>query len=117
MAKKISLLIALLFLFSCAQIVRNPVKFDEQVFMNNYDKMFSAAISKGTEMSYRIDHQDKEHGLLKMSRKVIFSTYSITVKFDVDRFTVTGNIDTDLFNPFIGKDVRIIENAIKEVVR
>lgn len=117
MTKKISVLLAVLFLFSCAQIVRNPVKFDQQVFINNYDKMFSAAINKGNKMSYSIDHQDKEYGLVKMSRKVGYSTYTITVKFGEDDFTVKGGIDTDLFNPYIGEDAKVIEDAIKEAVR
>ena len=117
MAKKISVLLAVLFLFSCAQIVRNPVKFDQQTFINNYDKMYSAAINKGTQMAYRIDHQDKEYGLVKMSRKVRFSTYTITVKFGEDSFSVEGNIDTDLFNPFIGADAKVIEDAIKEAAK
>lgn len=117
MAKKISVLLAVLFLFSCAQIVRNPVKFDQQTFINNYDKMYSATINKGTQMSYKIEHQDKEYGLVKMSRKVGFSTYTITVKFGEDSFTVKGDIDTDLFNPFIGEDAKVIEDAIKEAAK
>jgi len=112
MAKKISLLLAVLFLFSCAQIVRNPVKFDQQKFIDKYEKMFAAAITKGTQMGYKIDRQDKEYGLITMHRKVGISTYSITVDFDEDRFTVKGEIDTDLFNPFIGEDAKVIEEAI-----
>lgn len=111
------LLIAVLFLFSCAHIVRNPVKYDLQEFTNNYDKMFSAAISKGTQMSYTIDYQDKEYGLVKMSRKSGVSTYKIEVKFGEDNFTVKGDIDTDIFNPFIGADAKVIEDAIKEAAK
>lgn len=112
MIKKIAIFFAVFFLLSCAQIVRNPVKFDQQVFIDKYDKMFSAAISKGTQMSYHIDQQDKEFGLVKMSRKDGFSTYSIVVDFDQDSFTVKGEINTDLFNPFIGEDAKLIEEAI-----
>lgn len=114
MTKKISLLLAILFLLSCAQIVRNPVKFDQQKFIDSYDKMYGAAINQGTHMGYRIDRQDKEYGLITMSRKAGNSTYTITVDFDEDRFTVKGEIDTDLFNPFIGEDAKIIEEAIKK---
>jgi hypothetical protein len=114
MAKRISLLLAVLFLFSCAQIVRNPVKYDQQKFIDSYDKMFAAAISKGTQMGYRIDRQNKEYGLINMNRKVGISTYSITVDFDEDSFTIKGEIDTDLFNPFIGEDAKVIEEAIKK---
>jgi hypothetical protein len=117
MAKKISLLIAVLFLFSCAHIVRNQVKFDQETFINNYDKMFAAAISKGTQMSYSIDHQDKEYGLVKMSRKSGVSIYTIIVKFSENGFMVKGDIDTDIFNPFIGADAEIIEDAIKEAAK
>jgi len=74
--------------------------------------MFAAAITKGTQMGYKIDRQDKEYGLITMHRKVGISTYSITVDFDEDRFTVKGEIDTDLFNPFIGEDAKVIEEAI-----
>lgn len=114
MAKKISLLLAVLFLISCAQIVRNPVKFDQQKFIDHYEKIFAAAIDKGTQMGYRIDRQDKEYGLIKMSRKAGNSTYAITVDFDEDSFTVKGEIDTDIFNPFIGEDAKVIEEAIKK---
>jgi uncharacterized alpha/beta hydrolase family protein len=114
MAKKISLLFAVLFLFSCAQIVRNPVKLDQQKFIDNYEKMYVAAINKGTQMGYKIDRQDKEYGLITMSRKAGNSTYTITVDFDEDSFTVKGEIDTDLFNPLIGEDAKIIEEAIKK---
>ena len=110
MARKICLLIAVLFMFSCAHIVRNPIKYDQQ----KYDKMFAAAISKGTQLSYAIDQQDKEYGLIKMSRKVIHSTYSIKVKFGPDTYTIEGGIDTDIFNPFINSDAKIIEDAIIE---
>jgi len=54
MAKKILALIAVFFLFSCAHIVRNPVKFDQQLYIDNYDKMYEAAIKKGTEMYYTL---------------------------------------------------------------
>lgn len=117
MAKIISLLIAVLFLFSCAQIVRIPVKVDPQIFINSYDKMFLAAINKGTQMSYKVEYQNKEYGLLKMSRKFNVSTYTITVKFDEDSFTVKGEVDSDLINPFIGKDAKIIEDAIKAAAK
>lgn len=117
MIRKISLLLAVFFLFSCAQIVRNPVKFDQQVYIRNYDKMFSAAVTQGTRMSYKIDYQNKEYGLLKMSRKVGVSTYRVTVKFDDDGFTISGDIDTDIFNPFIGEDAKIIEEAIQTAVK
>lgn len=117
MTKKMSIFLAALFLFSCAQIVRNPVKFDQQVFINNFDKMYAAAINKGTQMAYKIDYQNKEYGLVKMSRKVGNSTYRITVDFGEDDFTVKGDIDTDLFNPFIGDDAKVIEDAIKNAVR
>jgi hypothetical protein len=109
MAKKIFLLVAVLFLFSCAHIMTNPVKYDQ----NDYDKMFAAAISKGTQMGYTIGYQDKESGLVKMSRKSGVSTYTIEVKFGEDSFTVKGDIDTDIFNPFIGADADVIEDAIK----
>ena len=117
MMKKFFLFLAILFLFSCAQIVRNPVQYDQQVFINHYDKMFSAAMNQGTRMSYKIDYQNREYGLLKMSRKVGVSTYRITVKFDDDNFTIKGDIDTDIFNPFIGEDAKIIEEAIKNAVK
>jgi hypothetical protein len=117
MIKKLSVLLAVIFLFSCAQIVRNPVKYDQQVFINHYEKMFSAAMNQGTRMSYKIDYQNREYGLLKMSRKVGVSTYRITVKFDDDNFTIKGDIDTDIFNPFIGEDAKIIEEAIKNAVK
>lgn len=117
MTRKFSLLLAVFLLFSCAQIVRNPVKFDQQVYINNYDKMFSAAVTQGTRMSYKIDYQNKEYGLLKMSRKVGVSTYRITAKFDDDGFTISGDIDTDIFNPFIGEDAKIIEEAIRTAVK
>jgi len=117
MMKKIFLFLAILFLFSCAQIVRNPVQYDQQVFINNFDKMFSAAISKGEQMSYKIDYQNREYGLLKMSRKSGVSIYRITVNFDDDNFTVQGEIDSDIFNPSIGEDAKIIEEAIKKSVK
>ena len=117
MMKKIFLFLAILFLFSCAQIVRNPVKYDQQVFINNFDRMFSAAISKGGQMSYKIDYQNREYGLLKMSRKSGVSIYRITVNFDDDNFTVQGEIDSDIFNPSIGEDAKIIEEAIKKSVK
>jgi len=117
MMKKFFLFLAILFLFSCAQIVRNPVKYDQQVFINHYDKMFSAAMNQGTRMSYKIDYQNREYGLLKMSRKVGVSTYRITAKFDDDGFTISGDIDTDIFNPFIGEDAKIIEEAIRTAVK
>ncbi|MBN1363173.1 MAG: hypothetical protein JW976_00060 [Syntrophaceae bacterium] len=117
MAKKIFALIAVFFLLSCAHVVRNPVKFDQQVYIDNYDKMYEAAIKKGTEMYYTIDHQDKEYGLIKMSRKSWVSTYTITVDFDEDSFTVKGDIDTDIFNPLIGEDAKEIEEAIMEAVK
>ena len=113
MAPKISLFIAVFFLFSCAQFVRAPVKYD----MQNLDKMFAAAVNKGTQLSYTMDEQDREHGLVKMSRKVGYSIYKIKVKFDPENFTIEGGIDSDLFNPFIGKDARAIEAAIKEAAR
>lgn len=115
--KKLLLLIAVLFLFSCAQIVRNPVTFDPQVFIDKYDKMFDAAISKGTQMSYHIDQQDREYGLIKMSRKSGNSTYTIVVDFDENSFTVKGEINTDLINPFIGTDTALIEEAIKKAAQ
>jgi hypothetical protein len=117
MAKKMFLFIAVLFLFACAQIERNPVKYDQQVYINNYDRMFAAAINKGTKMAYTIDKQDKEYGVVKMSRKVGYSTYAITVKFGEDDFKVKGEIDTDLFNPFIGEDAKAMEDAIKDAVK
>lgn len=117
MTKKISILLAVLFLFSCAQVVRNPVTFDSQVFIDKYDKMFDAAISKGTLMSYHIDQQDREYGLIKMSRKSGNSTYTIVVDFDQDSFTVKGEINTDLINPFIGTDTELIEEAIKKAAQ
>jgi len=85
---------------------------DPQKFTTQYDRMFAAAISKGTELFYKVEHQNRQSGLLKMNRKVKYSTYSITVKFDDDSFTVTGGVDTDVFNPFIGEDAKIIEEAI-----
>jgi hypothetical protein len=113
MAKKIFLLVAVLILFSCAHIVRNPVNYDQ----TNYDKMYAAAISKSTQMGYTIDYQDKEYGLMKMSRKSGVSTYSIEVKFGEDSFTVKGDIDTDIFNPSVGSDAKVIEDAIKEAAK
>ena len=113
MVRKISIFIVLLFLVSCAQIVRAPVKYDYR----NYDKMFSAAVSKGKQLSYTIDEQNKEYGIVKMSRKAGHSTYKIKVDFGADSFTIEGGIDTDLFSPSIGQDVRAIEDAIKEAVR
>ncbi|MDI6742068.1 MAG: hypothetical protein QMD11_04935 [Smithella sp.] len=110
-------ILSLLFLFSCAQGLRAPVNMEPQIFMNNYDKMFGAAISKGTELFYGIDYQSRESGLIKMSRKVRYSTYTITVKFDDDNFTVKGEVDTDLINPFIGEDAEIIEDAIIKAAR
>lgn len=117
MTKKLSLLIAVLCLFSCAQVVRNPVTFEPQLFIDKYDKMFDAAISKGTQMSYHIDQQDREYGLIKMSRQSGNSTYTIVVDFDQDSFTVKGEINTDLFNPFIGEDAKLIEEAIKKAAQ
>lgn len=117
MTKKMSIFLAALFLFSCAQIVRNPVKFDQQVFINNFEIMYAAAINKGTRMSYKIDYENRDYGLVKMSRKVGNSTYRITVDFGENDFTVSGEIDTDLFNPFIGEDAKTIEDAIKNAVR
>ncbi len=108
MTRKICLLITVLFLFSCAQIVRSPVKYDQQSF----DTMFDAAIRKGTQLSYTIDQQNREYGFIKMSRRVINSTYLIKVKFGPDTFTVEGGIDTDILNPMIHRDVKIIEEAI-----
>jgi hypothetical protein len=114
MARKLCLLIAVLFLFSCAQMEIMSAKYDRQKFMDNYDKMFSSAINKGTQMSYKIDSQDKEYGIVKMSRKAGYSTFTITVDFGEDDFIVTGEVDTDLFNIFISKDAEAIENAIKK---
>ncbi len=108
MTRKICLLITVLFLFSCAQIVRSPVKYDQQSF----DAMFDAAIRKGTQLSYTIDQHNREYGFIKMSRRVINSTYLIKVKFGPDTFTVEGGIDTDILNPMIHRDVKIIEEAI-----
>ena len=113
MVRNISLFIVLLFLISCAQIVRTPVKYDYRY----YEKMYAAAIAQGTRMSYTIDEQDKEHGIVKMSRKAGHSTYKIKVDFGADSFTIEGGIDTDLFNPSMGKDVRAIEDAIKDAAR
>ena len=109
MAKKITVLIAVLFLFSCAQFVRAPVKYD----LENLDKMFNAAIDKGTQLSYSIDEQDREHGLIKMSRRVGNSIYKLKIKFGPDKFTIEGEVDSDIINPFIGKDAETIEAAIK----
>lgn len=117
MAKKIFLLIAALILFSCAQVVRTPIQLDQQTFNNNYGRMFTAAISKGTEMSYTIDYQNKEYGLLKMSRKEGHGVYRIVVDFGNDNFTVQGGSDTDLFNPDIDKETKAIERAIRDAAR
>ena len=108
MVRKIFLFIVILFLLSCAHITRSPVRYD----YGNYDRMFAAAISKGTQLAYAIDDQNKEYGLIKMSRKVGNGTYSIQVKFGPDSFSVAGGIDTDLINPFIDKDAQAIEEAI-----
>ena len=113
MVRNISLFIVLLFLISCAQIVRTPVKYDYRY----YEKMYAAAIAQGTRMSYTIDEQNKEYGIVKMSRKAGHSTYKIKVDFGADSFTIEGGIDTDLFNPSMGKDVRAIEDAIKDAAR
>lgn len=113
MVRKICIFIILLFLVSCAQIVRAPIKYDYR----NYEKMYAAAIAQGTRMSYTIDEQNKEYGIVKMSRKAGHSTYKIKVDFGADSFTIEGGIDTDLFNPSIGKDVQAIEGAIEEAAR
>lgn len=68
-------------------------------------------------MSYHIDQQDREYGLIKMSRQSGNSTYTIVVDFDQDSFTVKGEINTDLFNPFIGEDAKLIEEAIKKAAQ
>lgn len=117
MTRRMMFLLIVLFLFSCAQTLRAPVNIEPQIFMHNYDKMFAAAISKGTELFYRIDHQNRKSGLIKMSRNVRYSTYSITVKFDDDSFTVKSEVDTDLINPFVGEDAKIIEEAIITATR
>lgn len=112
MMKKLICLLAALFLFSCAQAVRAPVKMEPNAFMRNYDTMFSAAMNKGTELFYTIEEQNRQTGLIKMTRKVKYSTYMITVKFDEDSFTVKTNVDTDIINLFIDNDAQMIEAAV-----
>jgi len=79
--------------------------------------MFSAAIIKGAEMSYQVENQDKENGLLTLTHKIGTTTYRITVMFKEDSVTVRGQVAEDFVNPFINGDVQKIEDAIRAASR
>jgi hypothetical protein len=117
-AKKLVFISSVLLLSACSlAALRQPVSYDPQSFENNYDNMFSAAISAGAVMSYEVEYQDKEHGLLKMIHRVGNSTYRITVVFAQTNFRAQGEVENDLLNPFIASQVKKVEDAIIEASR
>ena len=117
MVKRISVLVAILFLLSCGLALRNQINVDPHKIKKNYNKMFSAAIYEGAQMHYTVEYQDKENGLLTLVRTEHKYTYRITVKFNKDNFKVKGEVENEIVNPFIDSEAKRVEDAILKVLK
>ena len=118
----LGIIIMIIILTGCPFSIK-PVLVPEENYKANYDKMFKAAIDAGTTLGYHVEFKDKERGMIKLLKQIMDNNYRITVQFGKLRtyggklgFQVYGQAK-DIVNPFIGKEVQEITDAINKAAK